>query len=218
MTHAEALPRVTRPASRRAQSREAWETSRRGRSWARLNLPTRSRENRRAWPDRTGHSRAHQGVGAATSTMIARQVARGTRKAVAEVRTRGRGPRLANPRRPARAKTQLLVPRPASRDRWTHRLTARSRATLDPDTGDPRIQHESTRGEKGYPTGDLPQPAAGGGGAGALETARGGASGGPFLRVILRERIFAVRAVRVPRWRGWRRAFFLRGFARRPNC
>ena len=57
-----------------------------------------------------GHSRAHQGVGAATSTMIARQVARGTRKAVAEVRTRGRGPRLANPRRHARAKTQLLVP------------------------------------------------------------------------------------------------------------
>lgn len=42
--------------------------------------------------------------------MIARQVARGTRKAVAEVRTRGRGPRLANPRRHARAKTQLLVP------------------------------------------------------------------------------------------------------------
>ena len=36
MTHAEALPRVTRPASRRAQSREAWETSRRGHSWARF--------------------------------------------------------------------------------------------------------------------------------------------------------------------------------------
>ena len=149
--------------------------------------------------------------------MIARQVARGTRKAVAEVRTRGRGPRLANPRRPARAKTQLLVP--SGRTDWTHRLTARSRATLDPDTGDPRIQHESTRGEKGYPTGDLPQPAAGGGGAGALETAQSGASGGPLLRVILRERVFfALRAVRVPRWRGWRRAFFLRGFARRPNC
>ena len=76
-----------------------------------------------------GHSRAHEGVGAATSTMIARQVARGARKAVAEVRARARGSAPPTPRRPsarkpncsflrdANAPTDRAIPRPSTPDR-----------------------------------------------------------------------------------------------------
>ena len=87
----------------------------------------------------------------------------------------------------------------------THRLTARSPDPRRP-IGDPRIQRESARGAKGYSAGHLPQPEAGGGVAGASETARGGGSGVRLLRVVSRGRIFrgAVRLLRG----GWRHKRF----------
>ena len=136
---------------------------------------------------RGGRRARAQGVGAATSTMIARRhrACRCARRRRAEVEQTSTAEARASPTpdaTPAR-KNCSFARRPTDAPR-TARGGGRGKEL---DTGDPRIQRESTNRAQD-PHGDLPQPAVGEA-APALPRPPARPPGRPLLRVILRERL-----------------------------